>query len=229
VSFNFFNPTSTAFASTSFFSKKVQPVYSGGNTLPEEPSLAEDDEVLDKEKDFEPKNVDNPKTPADYEAIYRQLEPADFSYHHDIDPDQYYDMQHTTWSPYPLLRLTSPIYFKNITIEPGYYLLTPREHNGDWYVLFKSQGLVVHIIPVFEKDFTPETFYEKHIPKRKMTFAQSFHVKFLHVLGITDKASKRQPPKETYLELTDLDNHYLILTLYYGKAKYSLIFRTVSL
>ena len=67
-----------------------------------------------------------------------------------IDPDQYYDMKDTSWPVYPLLRLISPIYFKNITIEPGDHLLTPREHQGEWYMLFKQNGVVKHIIPVYE-------------------------------------------------------------------------------
>ena len=75
---------------------------------------------------------------AEHEQIYRELELPDFSYIHDIDPGEMYDMQHTSWSPYPLFRLTSPLYFKNITIEPGYYLLTPREHEGSWYILFSG-------------------------------------------------------------------------------------------
>ena len=71
------------------------------------------------------------KPTKNYPQIYNDLQVPTFSYLHDIDPDQYYDMKDTSWSVYPLLRLISPIYFKNITIEPGYYLLTPREHQGN--------------------------------------------------------------------------------------------------
>ena len=56
------------------------------------------------------------KPSKDYAGIYNNLETADFSYMHDIDPDQYYDMKDTTWSPYPLLRLNAYIYFKDIAI-----------------------------------------------------------------------------------------------------------------
>ena len=51
----------------------------------------------------------------DYQKIYEDLQPPDFSYIHSIDPDQYYDMQHYAWSPYPLFRLNSEVYFKNQT------------------------------------------------------------------------------------------------------------------
>ena len=104
----------------------------------------------------------------DYAGIYNSLEPAKHSYMHDIDPDQFYDMKDATWAPYPLLRLNSYIYFKDRAIEPGYYLLTPREHKDKWYMLFKQNGKVMHIIPVYERDITPEFFYEKHLPKPKL-------------------------------------------------------------
>ena len=55
------------------------------------------------------------KPTKNYAEIYNSLEVPTFSYLHDIDPDQYYDMKDTAWSVYPLLRLMSPIYFKTIT------------------------------------------------------------------------------------------------------------------
>jgi len=210
------------------FGRKKEPP-PGGNVVEESAPMATDEEIEEKEGEAPMVGTPDNSDKVDYEEIYRRLEPATFSYQHDIDPEQYYDIKHAAWLPYPLLRLTSPIYFKDTTIPPGYYLLTPREYKDNWYILFKEAGKVVFIIPVFEKDFTPETFYEHHIPKMKMGFKQSMHVKFLHVLGIWDKYSQRKPATETYLELSDLDNHFLIMTIYYGKAKYSLIFRTVKL
>ena len=91
------------------------------------------------------------KPSKDYAQIYNNLEVPSFTYMHDIDPDQYFDIKDTAWSPYPLLRLNSYIYFKNIAIEPGYYLLTPREYKGNWYLLFKQNGKVAHIIPVYDR------------------------------------------------------------------------------
>ena len=50
----------------------------------------------------------------DYEQVYRDLESPKLKYIHDIDPGEYYDTKDSTWSPYPLFRLISPIYFKDI-------------------------------------------------------------------------------------------------------------------
>ena len=168
------------------------------------------------------------KATKDYAQIYNDLEVPSFSYLHDIDPDQYYDMKDTSWSVYPLLRLNSPLYFKNITIEPGYYLLTPREHNGDWFMLFKQNGVVKHIVPIIERDYTPETFYDEHIPKPKYTTAQKIHMGFLDFIG-NFKSTKRKTPVQSFLEVNDLENYFVSIVIYYGSHKYSTIFRTIKL
>ena len=168
------------------------------------------------------------KPTKNYPQIYNDLEVPTFSYLHNIDPDQFYDMKDTTWSTYPLLRLISPIYFKNITIEPGYYLLTPREQDGKWYMLFKQNGIVMHIIPVYERDYTPETFYDEHIPKPKLTPSQKVHMGFLDLIGKIDN-TKRKAPTQTYLEVNDLENYFVSIIIYYGSHKYSTIFRTIKL
>ena len=163
-----------------------------------------------------------------YVQIYNNLEPANFSYMHDIDPEQYFDIKDTTWAPYPLLRLNSYIYFKDRAIEPGYYLLTPREYKGKWYLLFKQNGKVCHIIPVYERDIVPQFFYDEHIPKPKLTPSQKVHMGFLSFLGHFN-STKRRDPVKSYMEINDLENYFVSIVIYYGNHKYSTIFRTIRL
>ena len=163
-----------------------------------------------------------------YSEIYNSLEMATFSYLHNIDPDEFYDVKNAAWSIYPLLRLNSAIYFKDRVIEPGYYLLTPREHKGKWYILFKQNGKVVHIIPVYDRDYTPESFYDQHIPKPKLTKTQKMHMKILKTVG-KKKRSMRKEPVKSYLEVNDLDNYFISIVIYYGGHKYSTLFRTIRL
>ena len=163
-----------------------------------------------------------------YVQSYNNLEPATFAYMHDIDPDQYYDIKDTTWAPYPLLRLNSYIYFKSQAIEPGYYLITPREHKGKWYMLFKQNGRVVYIIPVYERELVPETFYDTHLPKPKLTPSQKVHMGFLSFLGKFDSTKRREQVK-SYMEINDLENYFVSIIIYYGPYKYSTIFRTIRL
>ena len=163
-----------------------------------------------------------------YAQIYNNLEPASFSYLHGIDPDEYYDTQNAAWSIYPLLRLKSAIYFKNQVIEPGYYLLTPREHKGQWYILFKQNGKVIHIIPVYERGTTPVHFYEEHIPEPKLTRSQKWHLNRLEGLG-NRKHSKRKQPVKSFLEVDDLDNYFINIKIYYDGHSYSTLFRSIRL
>lgn len=165
----------------------------------------------------------------DYEQIYRDLEPANFSYVHNIDPGEMYDVQNTSWSPYPLFRLTSPLFFKNTTIEPGYYLLTPREHKGNWYILFKVQGKVKYIIPVYNREIVPMGFYDVNLPKAKLTLSQKFQVKLYDFVGKHVKSSQRKPAPETFLETTDLENNFISIVLYWGDYRYYLVMRTIKL
>ena len=187
----------------------------------------EEFEIVSPEFEY-PGDEASVKPTKNYSQIYNSLEPASFSYMHGIDPDQYFDMKDTAWSPYPLLRLNSYIYFKNIAIEPGYYLLTPREYKGKWYLLFKQNGKVSHIIPVYDRDLIPEGFYDKHLPKPKLTFAQKVHMGALSLIGKT-KSSKRRDPIKSYIEISDLENYFLSIVIYYGNHKYYTIFRSIRL
>lgn len=201
--------------------------YSGNRGVSSENNGAYQTFYEDDEDFFVPKEPQTKPT-KNYAQIYNELEVPTFSYLHDIDPDQFYDMKDTAWSVYPLLRLISPIYFKSVTIEPGYYLLTPREQDGNWYMLFKQNGLVKHIIPVYERDYTPEMFYDEHIPKPKLTRSQKIHMGVLDFMGKFD-STKRKPPVETFLEVNDLENYFVSIIIYYGSHKYSTIFRTIKL
>lgn len=227
-----------------FFLFWALPVFSAYNPLSDEPinSVEEfynQDEDESAPPEFEYTAGETPvststQTPVetkptkDYAGIYNSLEPATHSYMHDIDPDQYYDMKDATWAPYPLLRLNSYIYFKDRAIEPGYYLLTPREHKDKWYLLFKQNGKVVHIIPIYEREITPEFFYDKHLPQPKLTKAQKIHMGALSFLGKFN-STKRKDPIKCYMEITDLENHFVSIVIYYGNHKYSTIFRTIKL
>lgn len=165
----------------------------------------------------------------DYQQIYRDMQVPDFNYVHGIDPGEFYDTKDSAWSPYPLFRLTSPIYFKAMTIEPGYYLLTPREYKGNWYILFKEAGKVKYIIPAYNRDIVAEAFYDDNLPKPKMTPSQKFHINALNFIGKVMPSAKRKPAPQAYLELTDLESNFLSVVIYWGNHKYYTIFRTIKL
>ena len=165
----------------------------------------------------------------DYEQVYRDLEVPTLKYVHDIDPGEYYDTQNSTWSPYPLLRLLAPLYFKTIAIEPGYYLHTPREHKGSWYMLFKEAGRIKYIVPIYDREIVPEFFYDENLPKPKLSPTQKMHLGMLDFIGKFVPSAKRKPAPQTYLELTDLDNNFISVVVYWGNYRYYTIFRTIRM
>lgn len=165
----------------------------------------------------------------DVEQMYRDMPVPDFQYVHNIDPGEYQDIMNSTWSPYPLFRLTAPLYFKSISIEPGYYLLTPREHDGAWFMLFKEAGKVKYIVPCYKKEMVPMNFYENHLPQVKMTKPQLIREKFLNMVGKNVKSSKRKPTPDTYLEAEDLNNNFVSIIVYWGNYRYYFVLRTIQL
>lgn len=165
----------------------------------------------------------------DYRQRYLDMQVPTFSYMHGIDPGQYYDNKNAAYSIYPLFRLNSPIYFKTITIPPGYYALTPVTYKGEEYLLFKDNGLVKYTVPVYKKDLVPSGFYESHIPKLKLRWNEKLSVNTASFLGKHFKNSQRRPAVQSYLEVNDLDNKFVSIIVYYGPYKYYTLFRTVQM
>ena len=165
----------------------------------------------------------------DIEQMYRDMPVPEFKYVHNIDPGEYQDTMYSTWSPYPLFRLTAPLFFKSVKIDPGYYLLTPREHDGDWFILFKEAGKVKYIVPCYKKEMVPMDFYKNNLPQIKLTKVQQIREKALKFVGKHFDSSKRKPIPDTYLEASDLDNNFISIIVYWGNYRYYFVLRTVHL
>ena len=188
-----------------------------------------------------------------YQEIYEKLPEADFSYIFNLDPYQPEEYTKYMYAPYPLFRtairfvfkntVIEPGYYlltprekdgksyvlfktnKNTVIEPGYYLLTPREKDGKSYVLFKTNGKVKYIIPVYEKDLVEPAFYERYVPERKLTWWQSVCQKTRNTMGrLFSKQTQRKPPPKSYIDVNELGTDYWQVILYYGATKYYMIF-----
>lgn len=163
----------------------------------------------------------------DYRQLYLDMEVPSFSYVHNIDPGQYYDYKDAAYSIYPLFRLSTTLYFKTIKIPSGYYHLTPVTHKGDNYILFKDNGVVKFIIPVYKKELVPEGFYESHIPQPKLNWKQRQSKRWYAFLAKHFKRAQRKLPVQSYLEVNELDNKFVAVIIYYGPYRYYTLFRTV--
>lgn len=165
----------------------------------------------------------------DYRKIYRDTPVPDFAYIHGVDPKHFFENRYASYSVYPLLRLSSPLFYKTITVTPGYYDLSPREHEGKDYVLFKQNGLVVHILPVFKKEPVPPGFYKKHLKREKRAITQKIGDGFHKLIGKICKHSFRTMAAKTYLEVNDVDDNFVVLVVYYDDFRYYVLMRSVKM
>lgn len=160
-----------------------------------------------------------------YDEIYSNLQEADFEYIFGLDPHQSEDYTKYMHSPYPLFRSGVNLIFKSKKIPPGYYLLTPREKNGKTYVLFKENGRISYVIPVYEEDLVSEIFWEEKIPQPKPTTGQKIKKKTMDFIGTKwGKKNQRTPIPKAYIEFNDA-GIYWDMILYYGQKKYYLLFK----
>ncbi len=160
----------------------------------------------------------------DFDAIYENLQPANFDYIFGIDPYQTEDYVRYKLSPYPLLRTGVDFKFKDTIIPNGYYLLTPRIYNKREYILFKQGGKVMYVIPVYKKEIVEPGFYKMHVPQVKKNLWNKAGEKLTNLVGRISKDSKRTPPPQAYIDVNDIQNKYWQLILYYGGHKYYLLF-----
>lgn len=161
----------------------------------------------------------------EYDRIYSELEEADFEYIFGIDPKQTDEYTVYMYSPYPLFRSGVNLIFKTKTIPPGYYLLTPREKDGKTYILFKENGKVVYMVPIYKEDTVPEMFYEELFPHPKPNAYERARNKTMDFIGTKwGKKNQRTPVPKSYIEFED-KGVYWDMVLYYGSKKYYLLFK----
>lgn len=161
-----------------------------------------------------------------YEEIYENLEPADFEYMFGIDPYQAEDYTKYMYSPYPLFRIGVPFIFKDTTIAPGYYILTPRKKDGRTFVLFKEQGRVKYLIPAYNVDIVDPLFYDQYIPEKKKGFWAKLGEKTSNAIGRAfPEKTQRMPAPKAYIEVNDIDREFYQVILFYGEQKYYMIFK----
>lgn len=160
----------------------------------------------------------------DYDSLYDAAMPFPSRLYNDIDPFQDEDSIRYAWSPYPLFRTSAFMYFKDYTIEPGYYSIVPRVLQGKDYILFKQNGKVQFVIPVAKKEKTPLNFYDANTPKVKQTKWQKFTSGVKKKFYESAKDSMRATPPSSLVNV-EVEVKYIILTFYYGEDKYIALFK----
>ena len=173
---------------------------------------------------FANENISNSKL-KNYDEIYEMLEEPDFDYIFGIDPYQADEYTKYMYTPYPLFRTGVNLIFKSKTIPAGYYLLTPREKNGKTWILFKENGKISYVIPIYKEESVSEEFYEDKIPHPVPTLYEKIRNKTMDFIGTKwGHRNQRTPIPKAFIEFNDM-GMYWDMILYYGDKKYYLLFK----
>ncbi len=164
----------------------------------------------------------------DYEMLYNEAEVPQIKLMHNLDPYQNEDYYNYAWSPYPLFRTATTLYFKDIIIPPGYYLLAARNIKNKDYIFFKDSGKVKYIIPVIETDIVLEDAYKNKIPEKKLTKSQKAKKKITHFFDNLFENTKKIDPPTSFIQAQQLDSNFMEIIYYFGNNKYTMYFRTTS-
>jgi hypothetical protein len=154
----------------------------------------------------------------DYDAIYNNLIIPNFTYDDNEDPDQITDYAYFVKSPYPLIRLSLPLNCKGVKLAPGYYLMTPKNRDGYDFVMFKQNGKITALIPIYQKQvIDPNTVYP--VVKTKKSIAEK-------IAGFINR-KREMPVAPRYAingELVDVGK-YFDLQLYQEQYLYKMLFK----
>lgn len=164
----------------------------------------------------------------DYERLYNEAQMPQIKLMHDLDPYQDEDYFNYAWSPYPLFRTSTTLYFKDITIPPGYYLLAARNIKDKDYIFFKASGKVKYIIPVVDTEIVLEDTYKGKIPQKKLNKTQKTKKKIAHFFDNLFENTKKIDPPTSYIQAQQLDNNFMEIVYYFGNNKYTMYFRLTS-
>jgi len=173
-----------------------------------------------------------------YDKIFNNLPIIDVSYENNQDPleDAEYNIYFIK-SPYPLVRLSSVLSIRNKKIPPGYYLLTPRTQNGLSFVLFKENGKIFAMVPVYEKQkIDPLKVYPPPPPPPKPKHPiLGFPVRAVKAVSgkIFDKTIGKHekppvPPKYMLKTETVDGGKYFLMDLYFEDNLYRMLLKVES-
>jgi len=165
----------------------------------------------------------------DYETILNNLPTIDIYYEQKEDPDEQADYIQYFNSPYPLIRTSFPLSCKSIKIKPGYYLLTPRSKDGFEFIMFKQNGKIAGLVPVYEKRLmTPEETQRLFPPppKPKTTI---WSLPWRSTKAVTKKklGKYKKPPELPHvaLEADIVGGKYFEIILYRENHLYKMLFK----
>lgn len=181
---------------------------------------------IETPKQFIQAEVPAKELTTDIEAIYNKQIPLDIKFENNLDPYEQQDNYTCARSPYPLVRTIMPIYSLKTTIEPGYYLLTPRKIEARDYLLFKERGKVLYTVPIFEsKQVDPDIEYPQ--PKDPYDDAPYGFKNLFKGLGIISGRRTHSPQIPLHkVDCFQYDDQFYGINVYYKDRMYKTVYKT---
>jgi hypothetical protein len=172
-----------------------------------------------------PSKEKQPISDMQIEKIYNTLIPCDVTFENGLDPFEQQDNYPYGRSPYPLIRTVSRLYCQKTVIEPGYYLVTPRQLNARYYLLFKQQGKVLYTVPIYsESQINPAVQFPKPIdPYENAPFGLKSLFKLFGIIS-----GRRTPVVKTPDSKVDcfyFNDQYFGINIYYKDRLYKTIYK----
>ncbi len=164
-----------------------------------------------------------------YAEIFKNMPIIDIPYLNSEDPYEYLQYEKYIYSPYPLVKFSLKLQTPGNILKPGYYLLTPRAENGNDFVLFKQNGKIVAIIPVYEKKAVyPKAIYNQKPKPEIPLWKKPFTGLKKGAIKLMGKRKLPHPQPKYAMDSQFVDGEkYFLMTLYFEEYAYKMLFKVV--
>jgi len=166
-----------------------------------------------------------------YDLIYNDTPILDFMYENSLDKDQDNDYNGYIISPYTLIRITDVLRNKKVLLTPGYYLVKPKKRDGYEFLLFKQNGKVAGVVPVYQKLLIDPLLIYKEPPKPKVPLYKKIFIDTPKKIitwpfkQIFKQKTVPLPPKAALESKVVGEGKYLEIWLYVDKYLYKVLFK----
>ncbi len=161
--------------------------------------------------------------------IFNNLPIIDMQYLANEDPYESLQYENYIYSPYPLIKFSLKLQIPNKTLKPGFYLLTPRTENGYDFVLFKQNGKIQGIVPVYEKQLIyPKDVYNQQPKPKTPLWKKPITGLKKGAIKIMGKKKKPHPLPKYAMDAHFVDGKkYFLMTLYFEEYAYKMLFKVI--
>lgn len=166
-----------------------------------------------------------------YDLIYKDTPVLDFMYEDKLDPEEEIDYdKYVIISPYTLMRITDTLRSKKVLLKPGYYLVKAEKRDGYEFLLFKQNGKVAGVVPVYQKTIiNPALIYKESLKPKPSLLGRIFSIPKKIISypfkGWYEKRKVPLPPRSAIESRVVGNGKYLEIWLYVEQYLYKVLLK----